>query len=150
MEHFSMNDFSVMETKTLSDEGVWFHPCDLNGVTLDCEFKVYGPDSIHYNALQAKRRARAMRAIADARDNIKIDPVKARDEALEDMAELLGDWRGVGYDGEELVFSEEEAKTLFRNVPYLAEQVDRLSRDRRNFTKPGLQTSATASGKSSS
>lgn len=60
---------------------------------------------------------------------------KMRSERVKTLALATVTWDGVEIDGKELTFSYENALSLYRRLPALAEQVDNFVGDRANFTK---------------
>lgn len=56
------------------------------------------------------------------------------------VPELLSDvvisWRGLENDGMPVEFSKETALDLFKNAPYICDQIDTFISDRKNFSMP--------------
>jgi hypothetical protein len=59
----------------------------------------------------------------------------AESDALDALCDATVAWEGIGLDGEELPCSPENAKKVFRRLPWLVEQADLFVTDRANFLR---------------
>ena len=99
-----------------------------DGSSTDVYLLIAGVDSdVWRKAIRESQRAAVERLVAG-------EASEEKDNAtLLSMATL--DWRGLTDNGEEVEFSPEKAEELYRNAPYIADQVDRFIAKRANFTQ---------------
>lgn len=57
-------------------------------------------------------------------------------DRAESMASVTVGWRGLTQDGKDVPFSPDAAISLYREAPYIADQVFTFMADRQNFMKP--------------
>ena len=86
-----------------------------------------GSDSSEYR--------KRIRATANQRINSrkKRTVEQIEQESIEMLAAVTQGWCGIVVDGEEVAFSQDEAKKLYRRFSWITEQVDEFVSDRSNF-----------------
>lgn len=108
-------------TKERHEAGSEMQVKDQFGKVLDLYITLVGVDSLTY-----KNASRKMRVDMVGGKN----PEEARAEAMADCT--LG-WRGWNFEGEEVEFTKEAAKSLYMNAFYILDQCDDFFSERRNF-----------------
>jgi hypothetical protein len=102
---------------------------------------VYSIDSQVYRrqimAVQQRNMDRAMLA----RNRPKISAEESEEDALTTLAVCTKSWTGFEKDGSEFICNRENAIWLYRNVPNIRDQVDRLMGDRAAFLQKSLNGS---------
>ncbi len=122
-----LNDFNSVEG---SNEGaVMYVTHPVSGVDTDAWIKVAGPDS----KLAKQRRAQIQRLFRGKRGGKDIDIETLEKEALETRVALTLDWGGIELDEGELECKESNIREVYKEYPWLAEQVDEFQSDRSNF-----------------
>lgn len=65
----------------------------------------------------------------------RVTAEKGEDDRLTTLALATVGWENIDLGGEKLDFSQDNARKLYRRLPWLAEQVDAFVGDRANFLK---------------
>jgi hypothetical protein len=89
--------------------------------------RVVGLDSDKWRTAMRETKRRIL---TDSKD----DREKA-DYELDQLVDATLDWRGFMSDGEELKFTKKRVRDLYKNAPYIRDQVDRFIAERANFTQ---------------
>jgi len=121
-----LSDFNSVEG---SNEGAVLylkHP--ISGVETDAWIKVAGPDS----KLAKQRRSQIQRLFRGKRNISDVDIDTLEKEALETRVALTLDWGNIEL-GEPVKCTEENARKVYSEYPWIAEQVDSFQGDRANF-----------------
>ncbi len=121
-----LSDFNSVEG---SNEGAVVyinHP--VTGEKTDAWVKVAGPDS----KLAKQRRAQIQRLFRGKRNISDIDIDTLEKEALETRVALTLDWGNIELD-KPLKCTEENARKVYSEYPWIAEQIDAFQGDRANF-----------------
>lgn len=101
---------------------------DQAGKPTDIYIRVVGLDSsIWRNTLREAQRAAVERLVSGEAE-------VEQDNTLTLAKATIG-WRGLTRDGAEVEFTQEEAQALYKNAPYIADQIDRFIAKRANFTQ---------------
>lgn len=132
-------DLPGQDTRSLSEEGVWFTPSSLTGGVIGkphnpVKLKLLGPDSDTYRRLvRAQARRRLQSAVAGGETDTFAEEEAATFEIL---SSCTVDWSGIqSTSGEPIPFSREAAEALYRGFPAIRDQVDGWISTRVNFTK---------------
>jgi len=123
-------DLSNFDTVKGSDEGAVLyvrHP--VTNEKTDAWIKMAGPDS----KLAKQRRAEIRRMLRNQKQN-SVDVETLEEEANKNRVALTLDWGGIELDGP-IKFSQENARKVYDQFPWLADQVDEFQGDRVNFMK---------------
>lgn len=96
------------------------------GKKLDCFIMLPGVDSAKWRGISRRME----RETILAKDDEAKDAIEAKG-----LADAALDWRGFTQDGKELPFSNEALFDLFKNAPYIKDQVNYFIGTRKNFTK---------------
>ena len=127
-----------LDTSSLADEGVWcrlVHP--VSGAPLAARgeavrVRVLGIDGARFRALQRRVAARRNEHLLEGRG--RIDPEVEAELALDLLAGATLGWENVYLPGgAAFAFSAANARRLYGERPWIAEQVDRFIADRANF-----------------
>lgn len=125
-------DLNLLDTKKLSNEGAWMRVLNIGtGEETDVEILLCGVDSQHFK--NARREWENRR-----RDKLEKGAGLPNSEELEKarLATLVActlDWRNLDLDGKSVACNSISANHVYRNFPWLREQVDNFIGDRRNF-----------------
>ncbi len=121
-----LSDFNSVEG---SNEGAVLyikHP--VTGEETDAWIKMAGPDS----KLAKQRRTHIQRLLRGKRNISDVDLETLEKEALETRVALTLDWGNVEID-KALNCTESNARKVYTEYPWIAEQVDAFQGDRTNF-----------------
>lgn len=127
-----MADLSNFNTKTLSNDGAWMtavSPAD--GLELDIRIKCAGLDSAYFQSAKEKfenKRRKKLENGAGLPSAQELDAAR-----LQTLSECTLAWENVEVDGKPLECNRINAAYVYRNYPWLREQVDAFIGDRRNF-----------------
>lgn len=116
-------EISQLYTVDSHENGAEMQVKDESGNDLDMYITLAGIDSKAFR----KTKAKLQREIINGGD-----PEELRAEAL---ADVTINWRGFLNDGNELEFTNDMAKQLYINAPYVMDQADVFINQRANFTK---------------
>lgn len=108
-----------------SSDMVLRHPA--TGEDLDITIKLLGKDSAEYR--------KAVSKVGNSRINQrkKVTVEQTQQDALDLLVAVTVGWAGMTENGEELEFSPENAKRVYRDYPWIKEQADEFVHDRANF-----------------
>jgi hypothetical protein len=120
-------DIKDLYTAQKHEEGAECQIHDESGNFLDMYIRVVGLDSDKWRTAMRETKRRIL---TDSKD----DREKA-DYELDQLVDATLDWRGFMSDGEELKFSKKRVRDLYKNAPYIRDQVDRFIAERANFTQ---------------
>lgn len=101
-----------------------------DGKKFNWEIDVLGSDSDKFKQLSRKK---AQKMISSQNKKKSIDLESAESENVDILARCTTGWRNIIIDGSEIEFSYESAKRLYREYPFIKEQVDEFIGDRDNF-----------------
>lgn len=126
-------DLADLDTTKGGEEGYeheLLHPTE--AYRMGMFITVIGEDSDTY---QEQLRALQQKTISRAFTKDRL--LNAREDGDEDALELLAtatrSWRGIRVDGQELAFTPDNARKLYRRFKWIREQIARVIRDRSNF-----------------
>ena len=117
-------EISDLYTAPSHEDGAEMQVIGEDGVALDCYITVAGIDSRVWRKASLDGSRKLFKGDGDAID--------ISDESI--ARATLG-WRGFESDGIEIAFSIENALSLYKNAPYISEQVDKFIANRSNFTR---------------
>lgn len=129
-----------LDTSSLADEGVWcrlVHP--VSGAALAAggravRVRVLGIDGARFRALQRRIAARRSDHLMANRGRLDADVAAELD--LDLLTGATVGWENVYLPGGvEFAFSQANARRLYGERPWIAEQVDRFIADRANFLR---------------
>lgn len=129
-------DFTQLDTRAGGDAGFEVqlrHPVTDEG--LDAFICVYGQDSKRYEKAQAERARKWQRLLGRSRER-QLSPQELKKGAVELLAEVTGQWRGIELDGEVLACNAENAAKFYERFPWVVEQLDAAVHERANFMRP--------------
>jgi hypothetical protein len=122
-------DLASLDTGKNSDEGVWMElESPKDGEPLGMHIKVLGKDSKEYKSQIRKNNDKKLKK---GFRNLKFEKIET--EEIELLTACTADWKGVVYNGEELEFSRENVRWLYKTYSWAKEQVDEFIGDRSNF-----------------
>ena len=119
-------DLSSLDTSAAAEAGAeleLLHPA--TGEGLNMFVTLLGTDSASWRQAISRNLNR--------RGSGKRTPEKAMEENIETYAACTVGFRGVILDGQEIPFSHDNARMLYRRFPWMREQVDAFIGDRANF-----------------
>lgn len=90
------------------------------------------PITITLSGRDSKLYADAQRAMVEARLNSDA-PVDADEATASFMARCTVSWSGIEYNGDVLEKNFETARSLYKRLPWLREQIDNFASNRGNF-----------------
>ena len=124
-------DLKKLNITEKAEEGSWCeleHP--VTGETLDIRIKLAGIDSKTYR--EAARKQINKRLKKGLR---KISIEDTEQEEIELLAACTLDWENVEYEGNVLECNPENVKFVYKEFPWIREQVDAFIADRGNYLK---------------
>ena len=92
-----------------------------------------GRDSQAYKTKMRERQNKRMQAGFKKGKNRKVSIEEVDSDTLEVMVAVTTDWEGVIWEGKPLEFNAENARFLYKNLPWLVDQVDEFIHERENF-----------------
>jgi hypothetical protein len=128
-------DFQQLDTSDASEQGVWapvLHPVTRQPVP-GAELLIASYDSEH--AKEQKRKIQKRRA-----RTAEITPEDVEQDALDIVCSVVLDWRGIGWQGEELRFGPTNRKMLLTREPWLRRFVDAAAQETQRFLPPSSPT----------
>jgi len=126
-------DLSQLNTRVACEEGAdleVLHP--VTKEKLGCVIRLIGADADSYRDAMNRRVDARVAALQRGKT------ATAEDNEREQIALLVAatrNWTGIVENGEALKFSEAEAKRIYTQYPWLAEQVNAFITDRANFLR---------------
>ncbi len=129
-------DFADLDVSSAADSGATLHI--EHPTTGEPLFTEAGkPITVRVKGADSKSFRQEMHRLAEAQagKRQKVTRAKAETNAIELLASVTIGWDGIVWEGEPLKFSEENARMLYRERPWLREQVDEFIADRANFFK---------------
>lgn len=98
----------------------------------EASIMLHGPDSTAQKEVKRKFQNKAIKDGVKRKSlNISTEQIEAQAIAL-DVAATAG-WKNISIEGEEFEYSPENAKILYRDYPWIREQVEEFIADRSNF-----------------
>lgn len=144
-------DLSLLSTKKLSEEGTVLEVLDprsgdaLTSDGVPVTITLTGIDGGKYRDYQRKIQNRRLKAIGKGKTKLDLDAEELEKEGLDLLVECTVGWTGISWKGAELLFTPENAKTIYSELGWLRDQVDAYIGDRQNFfTKPTNSSSSTS------
>jgi hypothetical protein len=111
---------------------------------------IYGSDSNVYRAASAARSERRMKIMKPGR--VQLTAAELEEDAIAVLVQVTASWsweKECTINGRQPPFAPAEVETLYKALPWIAEQVDSFLGDRSNFfTKPVETFNLTANGTS--
>jgi len=121
-------DLSQYDTKKSSEEGAWLEIESPTGEPLGIHFKILGVDSEVYNKQLRKNQDKMMKK---GMKNIKSENIEV--EGIELLVACTVDWEGIADNGEDLGCTKENVRYVYKNYPWIKDQIDEFIGDRSNF-----------------
>ena len=137
-------DLGSFETRTVSNAGVDYAIINpRTGEPSATVFTLLGKDSDEYleyrDAVDREMQSKLILAVANTAKNAteaKADTASDLDMIIDELVVLTKGWRNVRWNGEELTFSKENARKIYRENAIVRAQVKRFTEDRSNFFPP--------------
>jgi hypothetical protein len=107
------------------------HP--ITRIALGPKVYVFGMDSAVYRKVQSDLQAKRFARMTPGK--MRLTPAELEEEAMTVLATCTNSWKDVVWDKKPLECNMENAKMLYRALPWLREQVDMAMSDRENFIK---------------
>lgn len=126
---FKLEDVAVMPVRHLAT-GQPIKAADGTPVTISVACK----DSDHFRRVLRDQTERRVRKAQDS-GNQRLTQEEIESEEIDLIAGCTLGWTGLSFNGEAFAFSPENARTLYRDLPWLREQVDKFVAERANFLK---------------
>ena len=114
-----------------ANEGVWMnleHP--VTGEPLEVKIKLAGIDSDYY-----KKELRRQQNKRFKKGFRKMNAEELESETIELLVACTLDWDGVELEGQALECNPENVRKVYKQFPWIKEQVDNFINDRANFLK---------------
>lgn len=127
-----IGDIDLME---VADNGVMFtllHP--ITRAETDIKIKIHGSDSKIYRDAQRANQNKRIKGMQKNR-NFHMTADEIEIEALNMLALCTTGWENMEKDGKKVPFSPENAKLIYKENPWIREQIEEAIGDRSNFTK---------------
>lgn len=112
------------------------HPT--SGESLGISIFVFGSDSSAYRKASSDLQTKRLARLGPAK--MRLTAAEIEEDTLDLLAHCTDSWKGVTYDGKELKCTHDEAKKLYRELPWLREQIDRAISDRANFIQASMSS----------
>lgn len=128
-------DLATLDTKAAAERGADLHLA--HPVTFEPLFTDDGkPLTIRLLGNDSREFRAGMSELAESRVGKKRTSLAAAEaNGIDLLARVTVGWSNIIYNGEPLKFSLENAKMLYRERPWIKEQVDEFVADRANFLK---------------
>jgi len=110
----------ISETSTLTVR----HP--QTGADTDITIEVYGADTVAY-----KKAVGTISKRNRKRKDISIEEIESA--GLELLSSVTAGWKNIEEKGKKVPFNVENAKRIYREIPWLRKQVDSFIGDEQNF-----------------
>jgi hypothetical protein len=127
-----MIDLAKLDTNKASEEGVW---CDIEnpstGEQTGIRIKVLGMDSKAYKNQTRKVQDKNLKKGFRGMKNLKSETLE--NNRIELICVCTVDWENVQYNAETLECNPENKKWLYKEYPWIFDQVDEFIGDRGNF-----------------
>lgn len=107
------------------------HP--LTGETLGAKIQVLSPDSDEYQRLSLQRQNENIKFARKNRG--KTTAEKMAEDGLNLLVAITVGWEGIEENGQPIPFTQENARRIYKQFPFIKEQVDEFAGDRRNFIR---------------
>lgn len=130
-----LNELDTRETTFAMDV---LHP--KTGAPTGATIVLRGQDSDAYQARSLELQRRRLAQLAKKGRINGAEPEQVRMDAIDLLAACTAGWSGITRNGEPLAFSEAAAQGLYRDHPFIREQVDEAIHQRANFL-PGSSPS---------
>ncbi len=128
-------DIADLDIRAAADEGTeveLLHP--ITREKLGIVFHILGSDSFAYRDKRTELARRRVQKYDNGRGpNINVDEIE--DNACELLAACTTGWSSFPENGKEITFSEKEAYRIYRQYPWIKEQIDAAVSDRAIFLK---------------
>jgi len=141
-----MFDLANLETTSVADAGVAMtvrHPVTSVPLTQDdgspIVIVVAGEDSERFRRAVRENSNRRLKAQQAGR-SVRITAEELESDRLELAVSCTVNWSGFFVDGNELPFSSDAARAMYRRLPWMLEQVETFIADRQNFLKASPKT----------
>ena len=126
---FKLEDSAIMPVRHLATgQPIKTKDGKAVSVTVACK------DSEVFRLLARNQTERRLKRASET-GNSRLSSTELEDEALDLLAGSTLGWSGITKDGAEFPFSFENARGLYRELPWLRDQVDAFIADRANFMK---------------
>ena len=124
-------DLTQFDVVSPANEGVWMnleHP--VTGEPLEVKIKLAGVDSDYY-----KKELRRQQNKRFKKGFRKMNAEELESETIELLVACTLDWEGVELEGQTLECNPENVRKIYKQFPWIKEQVDNFINDRANFLK---------------
>ena len=127
-----MIDLAKLDTSKASEEGVW---CDIEntstGEQTGIRIKVLGMDSKAYKDQTRKVQDRNLKKGFRGMKNLKSETLE--NNRIELICVCTVEWENVQYNGKNVPCDVEKQRWLYKEYPWIFDQVDEFIGDRGNF-----------------
>lgn len=120
---------NIMEFNTVNacEHGAWVTIKDFDEIDTDFRIKVVGIDSKKF-----KERVNLLTRKNEGKN--KQDMIKLEEDTIRMLASISIAWEGAeDADGKKIEFSSDAVEEVYRNSPWVSEQVIEFAKDRKNF-----------------
>ena len=125
-------DLSQLDTSKASEDGVWMEiENPSTGEPLGIKIKVLGMDSKAYRDQQRKTQDRNLKKGMKGLKSLKSETLE--NDRIELICACTVGWENVVYNGETLECTRENCRWLYKQYPWIFDQVDEYIGDRGNF-----------------
>ena len=123
-------DLASLDVISAAEKGAVMHLTHpVTGVELGSSMRLAGVDSEIY---QKAQRATVNKRV-NKRRSLQLTQEELEEENYTHLARITLGWDNIVLEGEQLLFSFENARMLYRRFPWIREQVDRFVHDRGNY-----------------
>ena len=125
-------DFDLLTIQEAMQDFSWLtinHP--RTGEPTSMRIKVAGPDSETYKSIDRRVSNKRLNAIRKAKNGLTVEQLTAFD--FEMIIGITLDWEKISWSGEPLPFSQDNAKMIYTEFPFIRDQVNEFAGDRANF-----------------
>lgn len=120
-------NISAFNSVSACEEGSWKTIVDFDGIETDFKIKVIGIDSKKF-----KEQVNLLSRRAEAKK--QQDIIQLEESSIRMLVSITRDWSGAeDEDGNEIPFSADAVEALYRNSPFVSEQIIEFAKERRNF-----------------
>lgn len=133
ISQYRLEDAAVMPVRHLAT-GQPIKSQDGSPVTITIACK----DSDQFRRVLREQTDRRLKRTLDTHQRPSADEIEA--EAIELLAGCTIGWSGLQNKGKEFPFSLDNARSLYRELPWLRDQVDAFVSDRANFLKASAKS----------
>lgn len=127
-------DLNDLNMTAFADKGAWFTPTHpATGEDLPMKIQLAGADSQRWQEEEKRYTDKRLKEINKRGKMLEMTSAEIEERGIHLLAAVTLGWQNIELDGQPAVFSEQNARVIYRKFKWLREQVDAFVSDRANF-----------------